>query len=137
MLRVSKSGKTLQHWVFPKDSGGSIELQLADDLEEKISAADASINATPQKASEALDINLVPRLLLQSYQALTDKDYALARSLAEQASTLSAQIAAPQILIGLSWLQEGNKPNAKTAFSKAKGLDPSDKNLDQLISISE
>jgi len=136
MLRVSRGGKVLQHWIFPEDSGGSIEIVLGNNLEEQLSSPDEDPKKpTSEKLTsiEPKDGNVIPRLLLQAYQALIEQDYARTRAVSEQIIGLSPQIAAPHILIGLSHLQEGDKKLARASFAKAKTLDPGDNSIDTLI----
>lgn len=94
-------------------------------------------NGNSSDKFDAESRNQIHRLLLKAYQALSEGNAQVATDLAKQVAQIDSQIAAPHILIGLSHLRTGNKTLAKSAFEKAKALDPLDSEIANLIELSQ
>jgi tetratricopeptide (TPR) repeat protein len=95
-------------------------------------------NAAPTVPSVPLAaLNKSHRLLLKAYEALMSNDLALARDLADKLANEVPDLASPFIIIGLSYLQAGDRQNARIAFSKASNLDPEDPSTRELMQLTQ
>ena len=146
VVRISQDKKVPQYWVVSCDS-------RRDRLEAKIKMTDvavaeavASAPALPEKGAAPVPagspmppavLNKSHRLLLQAYEALVSTDYKLARQLADQLSVELPNLASPFIIIGLSYLQSGDREQARGAFSKAMNLDPEDQSTKELLQLTQ
>ncbi len=126
-VRVWGEGLESQYWIVKPLSQERTEIALKLDRREQNESADAA----KQK------LNLYFRMLIRAYQALTAKEWETARELAKQLSRETPEAAAPYVIIGLSFLSEGKKSNAKTAFLQAKNLDPEDLDIESLLRLTK
>lgn len=133
ILRISQAGKLPAYWVVSEAAGDTTEatIKLADNPSSPSTAASGGGERFDSKAST----NRVLRLLLKSYQALSGKRFKAARELAEQAASIDPELAAPQVIMGLSLFKEGKSAEAKNALAKARALDPEDKDIDELMKV--
>src|SRR5262249_22605371 len=135
VLRVTQDKKIPEYWIVSCDT-------RRDRLEAKLRLHDAPTIEGPAIAQEKKEekkdtsdkkecekvpaapslsaINRSHRQLLRAYEALISEDAALARDLADQLAKDSPELAAPFIIIGLSYLQEGDRDQARRAFTKAE-----------------
>ena len=129
IVKISVIGKAPQYWVFSDIPSvqTKIDLRLIDSC-----AGSASV-----KVRTTRDANRSHSMLMKAYQALSNEDYKLARELAEKLSDFSPRLAAPFIIVGLSYLQEGKKEKARISFNKAKALDPADSDISKLLKTVE
>lgn len=116
LVRIDAPGAAPQYWVFNET--------LGERLEARVSFG---------KAGPSANANESHRLLLQAYQAITTRDYSLARDLATRIAEISPEVAAPHILRGLIEMQEGNEGKAISYLKRAKALDPNDRDIDTLL----
>jgi hypothetical protein len=131
VVRLSGAGREPQYWLFSPPTGAMAEIKV------KLSpAAEAKAGAGSPEGAR-VDPNVAPRLLMKACGALHAADYALAREFAGKASDIAPTLAAPYIVVGLSFLQEGQKEQAKLALSKAKALDPSDQEVAGLLMLTQ
>jgi hypothetical protein len=128
VVRLSHAGKEAQYWLFSPVSGSKAAVKV------KLNPAPA---AEDKSSDRAVDANITSRLLIKACGALHAGDYKLARELAGKVSDVAPTLAAPYVLVGLSHLQEGRKADAKGALSKAKALDPSDQEVDELLKLAQ
>ena len=77
--------------------------------------------------------NVVSRLMLRAYKALTDKDYKSVTDLADEAVKIDPELAGPYLLKGLALIDSGDKENALIALKQAQALDPEDTDIDTLL----
>ncbi len=117
-VKVSAAGKAPQFWFAP------------DDVSQKL---DVKIKNLGVCDSNEVNKNLPLRLLLRAYQALSSRDFNLARELCTKAAVLDPSLAAPHIITGLTFFQEGKREDARVAFNKASALDPDDAEISQLL----
>jgi hypothetical protein len=117
-VRISANGKAPQFWFPPDDSSHRIEVKVKN---------------LPVCSQSEGNRNRPLRLLLKAYQALTEKDFNLARELCTKAAQIDPTLAAPLIITGLTYFQEGKRTEARVAFNKAKALDPEDQELNELL----
>jgi hypothetical protein len=129
VVRLSGAGKESQYWLFSHGASSAT-------VKVKLNAAAAAEDKS-DKSAKSVDINVTSRLLMKACGALHATDYKLARELSTKVSEVAPTLAAPYVVVGLSYLQEGSKADAKAAFSKAKALDPSDQELEQLLKLAE
>jgi len=121
-LRISSSGKAPVYWLIPEDSGRRLDIRM---------------RSLPSCAQGEQNRNRPTRLVLKAYQALSAKEFNLARELATKASEVDPSIAAPFIIVGLAYLQEGRREQARVAFNKARALDPEDQDLLELLRLAQ
>ncbi len=117
-IRITAVGKSPQYWFPPDDSSRRIEVKVK--------------NLPPCSNGEG-NRNRPMRLLLKAYQALTSKDYNLARELCLKAAQIDPTLAGPLIIQGLTYFQEGKRTEARVAFNKARALDPEDQEIVELL----
>ena len=138
-LKVWGKGLAPQYWVFGDIVGRETKLSLkmeetvSDDEDKKPEPKPKDENKDGKGDDENADPNLGYRILMQSYHALSVGDLELARDLANKLKELNAKIASPHILIGITYLQQGAKSEAASAFEIAKSLDPKDAEIERLI----
>ena len=132
IVKISQKGKQPIYWVVTDAAGDKTEanIKLLDDL-----ATAGGLGGSDSRTDPKLKLNRVMRLLMRSYQALSGKRFKDARELAEQAGTIDPEIAAPQVIRGLAFYQEGNKSEARAALAKAQALDPEDKEIENLLKM--
>jgi tetratricopeptide (TPR) repeat protein len=133
VVRISQEGKLPVYWVVAEAAGDTTEavVKLVDD--QAGATAGSPQAGSGAKSDGRASTNRVMRLLLQSYQALSGRRFKAARDFADQAATIDPELAAPQIIRGLSLYQEGNLAEARTTLQKAQALDPEDKNIEELL----
>lgn len=119
-IRISAIGKASQYWFPPDDSARRIDVKIR-----QLSACQTS-----EKNN-----NRPVRLIMKAYQALSAKDLRLAKELASKAAELEPALAAPFIITGLSFYQEGRRDQARVAFNKARALDPEDAEISELLRL--
>lgn len=141
IIKISQKGKIPAFWVMPDVSGQNLRASLTlldepqaplgtgQNTEKSDPKSDLSTKLTDPKAK----VNRIMRLLLRSYQALTARDFDLAQDLAERASSIDPELAAPLVIKGIVLMQAGNKDGAKSALSNAQALDPEDKDIETLL----
>jgi hypothetical protein len=126
-IKIWGDGLESQYWIVKPLEQEKNEITLRLDRREE----DEGEGAVTQR------MNRYFRMLLRSYQALTAKEWETARELAKQLSREVPEAAAPFVITGLSYLSEGKKSNARTAFLQAKNLDPEDLDIDALLRLSK
>jgi hypothetical protein len=121
-LRIQSPGLPEQYWVFtdPKETSLEIDLHLAN-------------GRTTDNSCSVDTLNQQARLILMAYEALTRSDVKTALQLAEQLSSMSPGVAAAHILSGIAFMQSKQNDKATAAFTRAKALDPADKNIERLL----
>jgi len=127
-LRVWGEGLYPQFWVIKPLEDSKTEITLR--MERKDDAGDADATAKAQELNRSF------RMLMRAYKALTSKDLETSREISKQINQLQPDAAAPHIITGLSFLAEGNKSKARAAFLKAKNLDPEDRDIEELLRLS-
>ena len=78
-------------------------------------------------------LNQVVRLTLTAYRELGRAKFEEAKQLAQKASELAPEAAAPYAIVGIALAKTGDVAGARSAFLKAKALDPDDKNISDLM----
>ena len=129
VIKISQNGKLPVYWFVTDTAGDNTEanIKLLDDptaIGEK---------SNDSKLDPKVAANRLLRLLMRSYQALSGKRFKDARELADQAGKIDPEIAAPLLIKGLAYYQEGNIAEAKAALAKAQALDPEDKDIGTLL----
>ncbi len=119
-IRISAVGKSSQYWFPPDDSARKIDVKIR-----QLTAC-----STQEKNN-----NRPVRLIMKAYQALSAKDLRMAKELASKAAELDPALAAPFIITGLSFYQEGRRDQARVAFNKARSLDPEDIEISELLRL--
>ena len=117
-VRIGAVGKASQYWFPPDDSARRIDVKVRQ--------------LTACSANEK-NQNRPVRLIMKAYQALSAKDLRLAKELAQKASDVDPNLAAPLIITGLAFYQEGQRDQARVAFNKARSLDPEDTEIGELL----
>ena len=114
VVKITQAGKEPAYWFAAETAGAktnaTIKLHDAATAHAGDDHADAKVSAN----------NLVFRLLMRAYKALSGRKFQAARELAGQAGTLDPRLAAPQLIKGLAFYQEGNVPEARAALAKAQ-----------------
>jgi len=119
-VRISAVGKASQYWFPPDDSARRIDVKIRQ--------------LTACQTNER-NSNRPVRLIMKAYQALSAKDLRMAKDLAAKAAELDPALAAPFIITGLSFYQEGRRDLARGAFNKARALDPEDVEISELLRL--
>ncbi len=127
-LRVWGEGLYPQFWVIKPLEDSKTEITLRMERKEESGQGDA--------AGKIQEMNRSFRMLMRAYKALTAKDLETSREISKQINQLQPDLAAPHIITGLSFLAEGNKSKARAAFLKAKNLDPEDRDIEELLRLS-
>ena len=139
-IKITQPGKLPVYWVVA-DVAGKTNVARVKLLETPQSQnTEAEAKKEPEEAKNPLaDIkattNRVMRLLLRAYQALSGRRYQLASELADKASTIDPEIAAPHVIKGIALMQQGDQEGAKASLTKAKALDPEDLDIDELLKV--
>ena len=132
VIKFKNQGYKDQYWLVA-DGMGSDQVVIKVELEKK-DTADLKKNEIDENSIvKATNRNSYGRALMKAYQALAEKQYDLAISLANKAIEIDKEVAAPHIIIGLAHLSEGNSQQAKTSFGQAQFLDPEDPSIDELL----
>jgi hypothetical protein len=102
MVKLSAPGRVTEYWIFPDfpSDDTKVKIALKPDL------------CSSKMTGETQDPNKPYRLLLGSYKALLEEDYAGAKEQAKVFQSLYPGIAAPVILEGLAEMKEGNRDEA-------------------------
>lgn len=119
-VRISSTGKSPVYWFAPADNAKRLDIK---------------VKQLPACGTAETNRNRPLRLLLKSYQSLSARDYVLTRELAIKAAEMDPTLAAPHILTGLSFYQQGKKEEARVAFNKARALDPEDQEISELLRL--
>jgi tetratricopeptide (TPR) repeat protein len=127
-IRVWGEGIHPQFWVVKPLEDSKTEITLRLDRKEDTGESDAALRLQ--------ELNRSFRMMMRAYKALTAKDLETAREISKQINQLQPDVAAPHIITGLSFLAEGNKSKARASFLKAKNLDPEDRDLEELLRLS-
>jgi tetratricopeptide (TPR) repeat protein len=130
VVKISQPGKSTVFWVVSEAAGEVTEANIS--LVDVVGGQAASGGAQGETNSTK---NSVLRLILKSYQALSGKRFDTARELADQAAAINPEIAAPHLLKGLAFFQEGKLDEARVALTKAQALDPEDKEIADLLTV--
>lgn len=136
VVRMEQPGKQSVYWIITDAAGDKVEANVTM-LDDPAALASASATATGERPDPKATENRIGRLLLKSYQALSSKQFGPARELADQAATIKPELAAPHVIKGLSFYQEGNAGEARASFMKAQALDPEDKDLETLLKVTQ
>ena len=138
VVRLSQKGQQHQFWFFPElggtDSVALVQMEMRLNGEKDGNPSDKIGEA---KAVFAKHKNLISRLIMKSYQAMTEKDYKTAIELADQASKIDPELAAPLVLKGLSHMASGEKEGAVSALTQAASLDPDDQSITELLKAAQ
>jgi tetratricopeptide (TPR) repeat protein len=148
VVRITQDKKVPQYWVVACDSRREkLDARLKmSDLPPSTAIAAAPDPEKKQPEAEAAGkpggvppevLNKSHRMLLQAYEALVSADYKLAREIADQLATEVPSLASPFIIIGLSYMQAGDREQARGAFAKAANLDPEDAATKELIQMTQ
>ncbi len=121
-VRVSAQGKASQYWFSAPSNGPRLQVKV-----KRLGSCEG------QEGNR----NRPARLLLKAYQALYSKDYSLARDLATRAGLIDSTLAAPHIIVGLTYLKENDRQKALAAFNQAQALDPEDSEIGSLIRTAQ
>ena len=133
VVRLSQKGQQYQFWFFPELGGTDSVALVQMDLKQ----AGEKDGPVSDKALFAKHKNLISRLIMKSYQAMTEKDYKTAIELAEQASKIDPELAAPLVLKGLAYMASGEKASAVGALTQAVSLDPEDQSIAELLKAAQ
>jgi hypothetical protein len=125
VVKIDGPGKAPQFWVFSE--------MISDQLDVKVQLANIPGGGGSNVAGKSLDLNETHRLLLKAYRALAGGDLKVAKELSSKLSTIAPSVSAPLIISGLASMQEGDKDAARSAFTRAKSLDPQDSDIDKLL----
>lgn len=134
VLRMEQPGRAPLHWVILNAAGDTNEVALDFG---QVQREGGECRDTGETGVPKAQANRVMRMLLRAYQALSDKQSKIALELADQAITFEPTLAGPYIVKGLAQLQQGDKSAAKGSFTRARALDPEDRDLDTLLKASE
>ena len=140
IVKISQNGKIPAYWIIPDISGQNLKATLALQDEPKSPPPQAVAEKTDGKAELAskqsdpkATINRLMRLILKSYKALASRNFSLAKDLADRASSIDPELAAPLVIKGIALMQSGDSTGAKAALSNAQALDPEDRDIETLL----
>ncbi len=145
ILSAQANRRESQTWYFVPTDAHDIEvtfhLERDEDSLEKDREKDRAREREQERQKEAnsaktesiVQKNKFLRLVLASYQALSQDLYEDALRLAQEAALQQTELAAPEILKGLALIKLKKFELAKQAFKRAKILDPGDPNIDVLL----
>lgn len=129
IIRVSQTGKLPYYWIFTNAVGENIQVDMK--LASALPGFDPKDNIST--AINKAATNRILRLMMLSYKALAAKRFDLAKDLADQATMVDPELAAPLLIKGIALMQEGDSKGAKLLLTRARALDPEDRGIDQLI----
>ena len=150
MVKIGGAGIIPQYWVMRGLDGDKTKITLKLDKVPKPpdDKKDPKDNGPPNnkkqpgggddddtKKSKVVSDNLKYRLLMKAYTALSGHQFDMARGFADQLAKLDTRAAAPHVVDGIAFMQEGNKGAAKSALEKARALDPEDLEITKLIDM--
>lgn len=118
-----------QYWIYSPIEDQKTEISL------NLTRVETPEEPSPSEVIQ--NLNRYFRMLIRSYKALSSKEWQLSRDLSKQLIREVPEVAAPHVITGLSFLSEGNLSQAKSSFLKAKNLDPSDKDIEELIELAQ
>lgn len=147
VVKIGGADVVPQYWVMRKLEGDTTKISLKIDRisalpdrdknkdKEKDKDKDKDPNGKPddKKGADGASDKLKYRLLMKAYTALFGHEFAMARGFAEQLAKLDVRAPAPLVVVGLTYMQEGNRDAARSAFEKARALDPEDQDISKLI----
>jgi hypothetical protein len=140
IVKISQNGKIPAYWIMPDISGQNLKATLALQDEPKSPPPQALAekpDGKPDLASKQSDpkatINRLMRLILKSYKALASRNLSLAKDLADRASSIDPELAAPLVIKGIALMQSGDSTGARAALSNAQALDPEDRDIETLL----
>jgi len=127
VIKITENGKQPFFWMVAEAAGDSTEASI------KMTNDGSARGVSESKGDSKASFNRVLRIIMKAYQALSNKRFKIARELADQASAIDPEIAAPHIIRGIAFFGEGNMSDAKAALSRAQALDPEDKDVDAIL----
>lgn len=140
IVKISQNGKIPAYWIMPDISGQNLKATLALQDEPKSPPSQTvaeKADGKPELASKQSDpkatINRLMRLILKSYKALASRNFSLAKDLADRASSIDPELAAPLVIKGIALMQSGDSTGARAALSNAQALDPEDRDIETLL----
>ena len=135
VVKLSADGKAPAYWFVYQATADNTEIVTKLPELGTWNNGDSSGSAVGQLSNKqaSQSSNRILRLTLRSYQALASREFQVARELAEQVSTLNSTLAAPHVIRGLSFMQEGQMKEARAALQRAKTLDPDDADIDSIM----
>ncbi len=122
-IKIQSPGLPDQYWVFSDVRENSLDIELKFSGQRSQSASTCSADTMNQQG----------RLLLMAYEALTRSDHQTTLQIAEQLIGIAPSVAAPHILSGIAYMQTRQNDKAVSSFTRAKALDPADRNIDRLL----
>lgn len=127
VIKISSEGYIPQYWIA-KDF-------VAEST--KINIALVPFDGKHKKSDKSASANEPFRLLLKAYGALSKGELQLGRELAAKLRDMDPTLAAPHLLIGIAYFNEGKKVEARSEFEKAFALDPEDLEIKKMIDASK
>jgi len=124
-LRLSAQGFDDQYWITPESLGESNTVKI---LLKQRQEGNAQMPALVAKASI---------VLLKSYEALAEKDFALAMKLADQSVSIFNLGPGAAIVKSIATWQKGDSAGALVILKEAKAVYPDTPELDELLTTIE
>lgn len=128
LVRISQAGKVPVFWTPTLSAAESLtfNIKLVDQL--AASGVDPLTGGVCQKNS-LQSTNRVMRVILKAYKALADSDYKKVLTLADEASALDENLAAPYIVKAIAQTRTGDLAGARVTLAKAEKADPDDEDI--------
>jgi tetratricopeptide (TPR) repeat protein len=136
VVRISAAGKQSVYWLVTDAVGTQNEasIKLRDDpIAAKLGASSSESGSQTSLIDPKIRTNRLLRLIMKAYKELSGQRYQVAGELADQATKIDPEIAAPLVIKGIALLKQGDTTGAKAALEKAKSLDPEDQDIAKLI----
>lgn len=133
-LRFTKEGRQTQVWVIVPAGLDAMEAKIdLNNTGEQVPSAASASNLSTMPSAQLNNINRLMRMVMSSYQALSQKNYDLAKTLAQKAKSLYPQFASPLILEAMANIEQGKTSEATKLLEQAQILDSEDRNISLLI----
>jgi hypothetical protein len=134
VVKIAEPGKQSLYWVVSESAGDQVEARVKLIDAPAPAKLGGGVDARAPDGDTKFRENRVLRLVMKAYKALSGKRFALASEMADQATKIDPEIAAPFVIKGIAQLQLGDRAGATASFAKAKALDPEDSDIDRLAS---
>lgn len=127
VVKINAEGFVPQYWIAKDFVADSTKVNIA------LTPLEEGAGGKGGGSGKGGSSNLAFRILMKGYGAISKGDNKLGRELAEKLQEIDPTLAAPHILTGIAFFNEGKKSEAKTAFEKALALDPEDLEIKKMI----
>lgn len=127
VVKIKAEGFIPQFWIAKDFVANSTKVNIA------LTPVDDGAAGKGGGSGKGGSSNLPFRILMKGFTAISRGDYQLGREFAGKLEEIDPTLAAPHLLTGIAYFNEGKKVDAKNAFEKALALDPEDLEIKKMI----